>query len=117
MKLLILDDKRGRRKELSDALQTKRSDVKMIHGSNEFIEAVEKGTYDLLLMDMKAWYRGRPIYERFGIAKKLANTPVLFYDAPPTFTALEGRSRHAKDRILPLPTETASIVASVQENR
>jgi PleD family two-component response regulator len=117
VKILILDSARTRRKELVEALRTKRSDVTPIHCSNEFIEAVEKGKYDLLLMDMKAWYRGRPIYERFGIAKKLESTPVLFYNAPPSFTALEGRSKHAKDRILPLPTETAAIVASVQENR
>ena len=117
MKILILDGERTRRNELADTLRTKRSEATPIHGSNAFIEAVEKGKYDLLLIDMASWCRGRPIYERFGIAKKLENTPILFYNAPPKFSALDGRSRHAKDRILPLPTETAAVVASVQENR
>jgi DNA-binding response OmpR family regulator len=117
MKILILDGTRTRRNELADTLRTKRSEVTPISGSNAFIEAVEKGKYDLLLIDMTSWCRGRPIYERFGIAKRLEKTPILFYNAPPKFLVLEGRSKHVKDRILPLPTEIAAVVASVQENR
>jgi DNA-binding response OmpR family regulator len=117
MKILILDSARTRRKELAEKLRTRRSEVTLAHVSNDFIEAVEKGRYDLLLLDMKTWCRGKPLYERFGIAKKFENTPVLFYNTPSTFTALEGRSRHARDRILLHPTETAAVVAALQESR
>lgn len=113
MKIIILDDARVRRNDLTDKLRKKRNEVTPIYGSNDFIDALEKSKCDLLLLDMESWSRGKPIYERFGIAKKLENTPILFYNTPASFSALDERSRHPKDRILVKPTEADAVIAAL----
>jgi ActR/RegA family two-component response regulator len=114
MKILILDDARTRRNELADKLRKKRNEVTPIYGSNDFIDAVEKSKCDFLVLDVESWSRGSPIYERFGIAKKLEKTPILFYNAPANFSTLGERSKHPKDRVLAKPTEADAIIAALQ---
>jgi DNA-binding NtrC family response regulator len=117
MKIIILDDWRTRRNELADKLRKKRDEVIPLYGSSEFIETVEKGKGDFLLLDLESWNRGKSIYNRFGIAKKLENIPVIFYNAHTNFSGLDARPRHSKDRILPKPTETDAVLAGLQEAR
>jgi len=114
MKILILDDARTRRNELADKLRKKRNDVTSIYGSNDFIDAVEKSKCDFLVLDVESWRRGKPIYERFGIAKKLEKTPILFCNAPVNFSSLGERSKHPKDRVLATPTEADAVIAALQ---
>ncbi|MCU0608253.1 MAG: response regulator [Chitinispirillaceae bacterium] len=116
MKIVILDDTRKSRTALTDALSKKKKDVADCFSSNEFINAIEKGKIDLILMDMESWTKGRSIYNYFSIAKKLEDVPVLFYNAAPNFSVLEDRPRHAKDQILFKPTETVAVITCVQDS-
>jgi PleD family two-component response regulator len=118
MKMIILDDTRNRRNALVNALQKKRIDAAAFYSSNDFITAVEKNKFDLLLLDMESWNRGKAVYNYFRIAKRLLEKlPILFYNADAAFSVLNDRPRHAKDRILCKPTETETVMASLQENR
>jgi DNA-binding NtrC family response regulator len=117
MKILLLDDYRTRRNGLVDALQKKRYEVTACYSSNDFITAIDKHKFDVLLLDMESWYRGKSIYLQFGVAKKLESLPILFYNANVNFSMLNDRARHQKDRILFKPTEVDAIVAGLQENR
>lgn len=117
MKILLLDDYRTRRNSLVDALQKKKYEVTACFSSNEFISSLEKQKWDILLLDMESWSRGKSIYDQFAIAKKLENLPILFYNANINFSMLNDRARHQKDRILFKPSEVEAIVTSLQENR
>jgi len=117
MKIVLLDDTRATRTQLTDALQKKKFEVTACFSSNDFITAIDKGKCDLLLVDAESWSRGRSIYNYFGIAKKLEAIPIVFYNANPNFSVLEDRPRHAKDHILFKPTETEAVVNCVQDNR
>jgi DNA-binding response OmpR family regulator len=117
MKILILDDWRTRRNELTDKLRKKRDEITALYCSNDFIDSVDKAKYDIALMDLESWNRGKPLYNRFGTAKKLEKTPIIFYNAPSNFTALDNRQKHAKDRVLPKPTEADAVIAGLQEAR
>ena len=113
MKLLLLDDFRTRRNELIDALQKKTYEVTACFSSNEFIVSLEREKFEMLLLDMESWNRGKSIYNQFGIAKKLENLPILFYNANMNFSMLNDRARNQKDRILFKPTEVEAIVTSL----
>jgi DNA-binding NtrC family response regulator len=117
MKIVILDDTRKRRNELADALQKKRYEVTACYSSNEFIGSIEKQKFDAVLLDMESWNRGKAIYNYIGLAKRLENLPIVFYNAGMNFSILNDRPRHGKDRILFKPTETEAIVNSLQDNR
>lgn len=117
MKILLLDDFRTRRNSLVEALQKKKHEVTSCYGSNEFISSLEKSKFEILLLDMESWNRGKSIYNQFAIAKKLENLPILFYNANMHFSMLTDRARHQKDRILFKPTEVEAIVTGLQENR
>jgi DNA-binding response OmpR family regulator len=117
MKILILDDWRTRRNELTDKLRKKRDEITALCSSNDLVDTVDKVKYDIALLDLESWNRGKPIYNRFGTAKKLEKTPIIFYNAPSNFTALDNRHNHSKDRVLPKPTETDAVIAGLQEAR
>jgi FixJ family two-component response regulator len=113
MKVIVFDDSRKRRNELVDLLRKKRIDATALYCSNDFISAAEKNKFDVLLLDLESWNRGKSIYNRFGIARRLESLPVVFYNAPVNFSVLNERPRHPKDRILFKPTEADAIVASI----
>jgi CheY-like chemotaxis protein len=117
MKVLVFDDGRKRRTELVDALQKKKCDVTAHYSSNDLIAAVEKNKFDVLLLDMESWNRGKSVYERFGMARRLESQPIVFYNAALNFSILNDRPRHAKDRILFKPTGVDAIVMSLQDSR
>jgi DNA-binding response OmpR family regulator len=117
MKIVILDDWKMRRNEMVEKLRKKRDEVTALYGSNDFIDTLEKSKCDVLLLDLESWNRGKPIYDRFGTAKKFETIPVIFYNAPSKFSALDNRTRHSKDRVLEKPTEIDAVVASLQEIR
>ncbi len=117
MKILILDDTRNRRNQLADALQKKRFEITACYASNDFITIIEKNKFDMLLLDMESWNRGKSIYNYFGIARRLEKLPIVFYNAAANSSALNDRPRHAKDRFLFKPTEADAVIAALQENR
>lgn len=117
MKILLLDDTKQRRTHLVELLQKKRYEVTACYSSNDFMNMVEKHKADIVLLDMESWYRGRAVYDFFGIAKRLENLPIIFYNASMNFSILNDRPRHTKDRILFRPSEVDAIVGSLQDNR
>jgi DNA-binding NtrC family response regulator len=117
MKVLILDDTRNRRNQLGEALQKKRYDVTALYGSNELIAALEKSKFDMMLLDMESWNRGKAIYGRFGIARRIESLPIVFYNAALNFTTLNDRPRHAKDRVFFKPSTVDTVVMSFLDNR
>jgi DNA-binding response OmpR family regulator len=117
MKIIILDDTRQRRNQIVDTLQKKRFEVTACFSSNDFISAIEKQKFDLVLLDMDSWNRGKSIYNYFGMPKRLENLPILFYNASMNFSILNDRPRHGKDRILFKPTEAEAVINGLQENR
>jgi DNA-binding NtrC family response regulator len=117
MKILILDDTRKRRNQLTDALQKKRFEPTACYSTNEFISSLDKHKFDVVLLDMDSWNRGKSVYNYLGLAKRLENLPIVFYNAGMNFSILNDRPRHGKDRILFKPTEADAIINSLQDNR
>jgi DNA-binding NtrC family response regulator len=117
MKILLLDDTRKRRNQLIEAMQNKRYEPVACYSSNDFMQAIEKHKFNLVLIDMDSWNKGLPLYSYLGIAKKLEILPILFYNASMNFSILHDRPRHGKDRILFKPTEVDAIVANILEIR
>jgi hypothetical protein len=81
------------------------------------MQPIDKQKINLILIDMDSWNKGKAVYSRFGIAKKLESLPILFYNASMNFSILHDRPRHGKDRILFKPTEVDAIVANILEIR
>jgi DNA-binding response OmpR family regulator len=117
MKILLLDDTRKRRNELVNAMQKKHYEVEACYSSNHFMQLIDKQKVNLVLLDMDSWNKGKAIFSRYGIAKKLETLPILFYNASMNFSILHDRPRHGKDRILFKPTEVGAIVANILDIR
>jgi DNA-binding NtrC family response regulator len=116
MKILLLDDTRKRRNQLVEVLQKKKYDVIACYSSNSFMQSIEKQKINLILLNLDSWQKGAAMYTYFGIAKRLENLPILFYNASMDFSILHDRPRHGKDRILFKPTEVDAIVANILDN-
>ena len=116
MKILVLDENKTRRIRLTEILEKKRHEVTACSQSNAFITAIEKN-FDTLLLDVESWNRGRAIYHYLGIGRRLAGRPIIFYNAPPEFSAIGHRPRNPKDKILVQPSEVEAIVAGLPETR
>jgi len=86
--VLLYEDKKNRNaveKQFIDAGHQ----VISCESSNDFFQAVEKGGYDRMIVDVKSWFRGLSVYRYFGIAKKIINTPIMFINSPEGFTILD----------------------------
>jgi len=94
---LLYEDKKNRiavEKQFVDAGHK----VLVCESSNDFFIAVEQGGFDRLIIDVKSWFRGLAVYRYFGIAKKIANIPVIFINTPEGFTVLDNiRPRNPQD--------------------
>lgn len=113
MKIVVLDESKKRKEQISEILEKKKIDVVCCSLSGEFIETVEESTPDQILMDVDSWSTGRAIYNYFGFNKKLENVPILFYNAPENFVTINSRKRHNNDRVLNKPSEVESIVQAI----
>lgn len=116
MKVLIHDDSKKRRSIISGLLEKKRYEVTACNKSNDFINSLEK-KIDVLLLDVDSWKRGKALYNYLGIPRKLSSIPIIFYNAPTEFSAIESRQRHEKDRILPKPLNPENLIASIPDSR
>ncbi|MCL1946227.1 MAG: hypothetical protein FWF51_03615 [Chitinivibrionia bacterium] len=86
--VLLYEDKKNRaavEKQFKDAGH----EVITCEGTNDFFQAVEKGGFDRIIIDVKSWFRGLAVYRYFGIAKKIADVPILFINSPDGFTVLD----------------------------
>ncbi|MCL2845210.1 MAG: hypothetical protein FWE23_07155 [Chitinivibrionia bacterium] len=95
--VLLYEDKKKRiavEKQFTDAGHQ----VITCESSNDFFIAVENGGFDRIIIDVKSWFRGLCVYRYFGIAKKIADIPIMFINAPEGFTVLDNiRERNPQD--------------------
>ena len=110
MDVVILDELKSRRSAIAELLEKNRYRVAQCATSNEFMNTVGSMIPGHFLVDVESWQRGRSIYAYFQIGKKIERVPVLFYNAPANFTAVNERGRHEKDYVLPKPSEPDAIV-------
>ncbi|MBN1307442.1 MAG: response regulator transcription factor [Chitinispirillaceae bacterium] len=112
MHILLMDDTKKRKKQIIDLLARRHSVVDCCT-SNHFIGEVQKGGYDLLMLDMDTWKKGSSIYHYFRIGKLLERLPIVLYNTDDDTPCLPDRARHENDRILPKPFEMESLVEAV----
>lgn len=113
MEMVILDEVKTRRTAIAEALEKNRYKVVQCASSNEFMNALNTVSPGHFLIDVDTWHRGRSLYGYFQIGKKMERFPVLFYNAPQNFIAVNDRVRHEKDFVLQKPSEVDSIVEAV----
>ena len=112
MNVLVMDDTRKRRNQIVELLGKQHS-VTDCYSSNDFIDQIENGNFDIVALDMDTWTKGTSIYHYFKIGKKLEKWPVILYNSDDDAPYLSDRTRHENDRILPKPFEVESLVESV----
>ena len=112
MNILLMDDTRKRRNQIVELL-SKQHSVTDCYSSNDFLQEIEKDTYDMIVLDMDTWKKGSSIYHYLRIGKLLEKLPVLLYNTDEETPYLPDRTRHENDRILPKPFEIESLVESV----
>jgi DNA-binding NtrC family response regulator len=115
MKVLLLDDVKSRKGELTTALEKSKYKVTVCSTCNEFISAVEDQSIGCLCLDYDTWHKGRSIYGYFNIPKRMERTPIIVYNSPTHYSAITNRAKHEKDRMLPKPTEAFSLVEAVAQ--
>lgn len=112
MNVLLMDDTRKRRSQIIE-LVSKQHTVTECFTSNDFIDHIENGNFDLVMLDMDTWTKGTSIYHYLKIGKKLEKWPVTLYNSDDDTPYLPDRTRHENDRILPKPFEIESLVESM----
>jgi DNA-binding NtrC family response regulator len=115
MSVVVLDESRKRCAQLADALEKSKRPVACCRNSNEFMTKISGGLPDRIVMDVESWTKGRTIYAYFDIAKKIAEVPIVFYNAPENFATIEDRSKHGQDEILPAPTPVEQVAELVRK--
>jgi DNA-binding response OmpR family regulator len=113
MNVLILDESRKRRANIADRLSQKNHSVSVSSISGEFLELMNQGAYDMVILDVESWQRGKSIYNYFGIGKRLSETPVIFLNAPDNFVSVSERPRNSGDRVFQRPFDLDAVVDSV----
>jgi len=113
MKVLVVDDTRARAAQLVELVRAKRHDAVGCATSTELLEALQASGTRAMLLDMATWRKGRAIYGYFGVARKLADIPIVFYNAPEGFSGLPDRARLERDAILPESATAEAIVESL----
>jgi CheY-like chemotaxis protein len=113
MKILVVDETRARAAQLAELVRGKRHDAVCCSTSVELLDALQTGGARAVLLDMATWRKGKSINGYFGVARKLADTPIVFYNAPEGFSALPDRARLERDAVLPEAATVETIVESL----
>jgi DNA-binding response OmpR family regulator len=100
MKIVVLDDSRTRAGQIAELLRKRKHDVVCCTASNEFMAATQESAPKMLFLDVEAWKKCKSIYNYFDWARKLADIPIVFYNAPDEFPGLQDRQRLEKDVVL-----------------
>ncbi|MBD3316367.1 MAG: hypothetical protein GF344_11325 [Chitinivibrionales bacterium] len=101
MKVVVLDQVVERHRPLMTILAEKRHTHVFCAQTAKFMEEVDFGAPDRVLMDVPSWRHGAHIYKYFELGRKLEEIPIVFYNAPVGFVSIRGRRRHELDRVLP----------------
>ncbi len=115
MNVLVVDELNTRRDKLMHAVEEKKHKAIACSLSNEFIDAIQEGKADKILLDCNTWREGRSIYGYLRFAGKLEKTPILFYNAPEGFTTLNDREPLEQDRVFPATMDVENLINSVQQ--
>jgi hypothetical protein len=114
VKIVVMDESRRRAVQIAEQLQRSKHDVTCFTMSNDFMAAIGRSPLPhRVALDMETWRNGRSIYSYFGVARKLEDVPMVFYNAPEDFVLLQDRPRHNKDEILPGPPVVEAVVEAL----
>jgi PleD family two-component response regulator len=115
MKVVVLDESKKRTEQIVEILQKKRYTFVCCTQSGQFMETLQESLPDKIIIDYDAWLHGRMIYNHFNLSKRIENVPVVFYNAPENFVALNNRKRHDSDRILNKTTDSDAFLKMLME--
>jgi DNA-binding response OmpR family regulator len=115
MRIIVLDESKKRTNQIVEFLQRKKYDYVCCSQSSEFVEAVTEKKADKILVEYDAWRHGRAIYNYLDFTRKMEDVPVVCYNAPESFTALNNRKKHSDDRVVYQMTEDESFEKVLME--
>jgi DNA-binding NtrC family response regulator len=115
MKILVLDELKSRKTEMTSALEKNKHKVLACATSNEFFNAIEDQSLSCICLEYETWHKGRAIYGYFNIPKKIERKPVIVYNSPIHCAGLANRVKNEKDRMLPKPTDSNTLVEAVAQ--
>jgi len=113
VKVVILDESKKRKQQISDMLEEKGYDVVACAATGEFMETIESTSPDTILLDVESWQRGKTIYNYFKFSRKLGEIPILFYNAPENFNNIIDRSQNQHDKVFRKQVDIDEIVSNV----
>lgn len=117
MKVLLLENSRKKRIALHEELEEKKVKVTSCSSSDSFLSLVseDKG-FDKIVMNEEFWDKGRSIYSYFNVASKLADIPLITYNANENFSNICDRAANSSDQILHKPVDNSLIIEAVVHN-
>jgi len=115
MKILIVDDLKKRKQQIKEAIEMRHHEVSDCHLTNDFMDALENNSYDMIVLDMETWKKGKSVYNYFKVGKRLENIPIILYNAEEDTYFIPDRVRHEKDRILSKPVDVDTVIDTVQQ--
>jgi hypothetical protein len=114
MKIIVMDETGKGNLHLTDLLQKKKHKVVSCPNSAAFLDALNDGGVERIMLNVESWQRGRAIYKLFDIPAKTGSVPVTFYNAPDNFTNIPARARNEKDRVLAADVQLDAVAESVE---
>lgn len=113
MKIVVLDESKKRKEQITDLLEEKGHDVLLCSASGEFMEMIETATPDKILLDIESWHHGRALYTYFKFSKRIEDTPITFYNTPENFTAIPDRDPNPGDKIYTKHTDIEEVISDI----
>jgi len=111
MTYLVLEDKGKKEEIVREAFSAKGLDVIFCSSSDDFMNAVTALTFDAAVINVKAWGRGKAIYDYFGAGQKMDGKPVIFYNAREHLIPLiKYRSQNENDVVHNEPVDIETVI-------
>jgi hypothetical protein len=100
--------------ELSDILTRKKHKVAVCQTAPSFLDALNDGGIDRIVMSFDSWQHGRSMFKYFDVPVRIGSIPVTFYNTPENFVNIPARTRHEKDIVLAGAAEPVSIAETAE---
>ena len=113
MKVVVLDDIKGRNREISELAEKKGHKVISCSSANSFMEAIQDEKIDMYIIELSSWNSGLAIYKYINIIEKMGVTPAIIFNAPENLVALSGRDENEADIILSNEVTADEIVEAI----
>lgn len=111
MNIVIVDESKKRTVQITEAMQKNKNAVTCCRSTNEFMTRISSGALPgRIFMDVASWNNGKAITSCFDVGKKLAEVPIVFYNAHQEFSGIKDRPKHGQDQILLDPTPVETVV-------